>query len=87
VGAANKLRNTRCTVSRNALIRDGPRRSDDRGAAQVAKLESKFLNHRTESRVPAGVANLVATGKIFNNFFTIGRRQGRFSERLPSLWG
>jgi hypothetical protein len=87
VGAANKLRNTRCTVSRNALIRCGPRRSVDRGAAQLAKLESKFLNHRTESRVPGGVANLAATGKIFNNFFTIGRREGRFSERLASLWG
>jgi len=87
VGAANKLRNTRCTVSRNALIRDGPRRSADRGAAQVAKLESKFLNHRTESRVPGSAANLAATGKIFNNFFTIRPRESRFSERLESLWG
>jgi hypothetical protein len=87
VGAANKLRNTRCAISRNALIRDGPRRGVDCSAARVAKLESKFLNHRTESRAPGRRANLAATGKIFNNFFTIRPHESRFSERLPSLWG
>jgi hypothetical protein len=69
------------------LIRGSPRRGADCSAAQVAKLESKFLNHRTESRVPGSAANLAATAKIFNNFFTIGPRESRFSERLESLWG
>jgi hypothetical protein len=87
VGAANKLRNTRCTVSRNASIRGGRCHGADGSAAQVAKLESKVLNHRTESRMPGSVVNLAATEKNFNNFFTIGRHEGRFSERLPSLWG
>jgi hypothetical protein len=74
-------------ISRNALIRCGPRSGADCTAARVAKHESKFLNHRTESRVLGSVANLDATAKNFNNFFTIGRRQSRFSERLTLLWG
>jgi hypothetical protein len=74
-------------ISRNGLNRTAQRLRAGAHRAAVAKPESKFLNHRTESCARGVVTNLAATAKIFNKFFTIGGREGRFSERLKVLWG
>jgi hypothetical protein len=86
VGAANGLRNTRCTASRNqfdstrAVCMHASRR------AVIVILESKFLNQREESRASGAVTNLGMAAKIFNKFFTIDCRESGFSKRLESLW-
>jgi hypothetical protein len=38
--------------------------------AAIAKLESKFLNQRTESREAGAVTNLDTIAKIFHKIFT-----------------
>jgi hypothetical protein len=56
-------------------------------AAAVAKLESKFLNNRTESRGTGLRHKFPDALKIFHKFFTFDCRQTDFSKRLPLLWG
>ena len=56
-------------------------------AAAVAKLESKFLNNRTESRGVGLCHKSPDALKIFHKFFTLDCRQTDFSKRLQLLWG
>ena len=84
VGAANDLRNTRCAGfpaidPDSAAPRNDVRRPRRRHGCR--EVESKFLNPCAEFEHAGRRPNLDATVKNFNNFFTIERRLGRFSER------
>jgi hypothetical protein len=83
VDAANDQRNTLCTTSDNPLIR-GSRVSLRRCCrAAIAKLESKFLNQRTESRKAGTVTNLGAIAKIFHKIFTFDLAGVAFQTTWP----
>jgi hypothetical protein len=57
------------------------------GGAAVSRLESKFLNNRTESRVRGSVTNLRTIKKFFTNSLRLDCRESDFSKRLLLLWG
>ena len=65
-GRRDDLRNTLCAISSNAFDSMLARSSRVSTRADVAGLESKFLNNRTESREYRSVTNL----RTLKNFFT-----------------
>jgi hypothetical protein len=78
VGAANDYRNTLWVTSDNPPI--GPIRLSLRQCCRIAiaKLESKFLNPRIESRASGVVTNLAGAAKNFHKKFTFDRTEAIF---------
>jgi hypothetical protein len=57
------------------------------GSATVARLESKFLNQRTDSRVSSALSQFMQRTKKNSQILQGGSRETEFFKRFAPLWG